>query len=183
MARHSTATNRVGLMTGAAVAAAALTAALARAGDSWRPGLLALGISGITCVVMGALRRMPHVVATGAVLLGGEALIGVAAGRPAAVNLLAGPVLLVVAEAGFLTSELHPRMEVRPSVLAPRVRLVGALAAAGTIVAELTLLTGDANVGDSAALRAAGAAAAVLFAAALVALARRADRAGLHADD
>lgn len=181
MARRGAAPIRVALTIAAAAPAAAMAVALGRTRGSWKAGLLVLGITGAACLAVGAARRRPGTVTTGIVLLGAEALIAISNGRAAAVDLLSGAVLLAAAEAAFLAAELHPRVELRPGALGPRMRLVAALVAAGVVASELTLVVGNVEAHTTATLQIAGVAAVILLGTAVVQLSR-VHRGGVNVD-
>jgi len=78
----------------------------------------------------------------------------------------------VVAEAAFLTAELHPRQHVPPALLVPRALRVGGLALAGFAVGVAALGAATVDTGGSHAVEALGAAAALAVAGVLWAASR-----------
>jgi hypothetical protein len=122
--------------------AAALAVALARTPGDWRPGLLILGALGCAGWARGLLRRRADLVAQGVVAIGLEAIVALAALKHAGADVaLAGPALLLAAEAGFLAVELPPQLTGRPAALDRGLR-IGAIALAGWLVGILVLGNG-----------------------------------------
>lgn len=152
---------------GAVVGAFAFTMLVAREPDHFAGGLVLLGGLGAVLVWSGISSRTATTVATGIALLGGELVIAVGRDPETASGAaFAGPALLVLGEAAFLTAELHPQAHVPLRALADRVRRVVALAAAGFAGGVLCLAAGGLGAGGSGgALEVAGALAAIAAAA------------------
>ena len=127
------------LRAGSLAGAVCLAAALAHAPGDWRPGLLLIWALGVALWARALCRGRADLLAPGVTLVGVEGVLGLAAVHHAAAAVaLAGPALLVAAEAGFLALELPPPVPGLAATLdrAPR---VAAIAFGGWLVGLLML--------------------------------------------
>lgn len=162
MAARGVAVPRVVAGATAVLGGSALWLASALSSPTGSRGLALLGGTGVVVLVVALLSRSPSVAAWGLALLGAEVGLRLTARSVPAAAALAGPALLLVAEAGFLSVELHPRLRLAPGALVPRALAVGGLLLGGLALAEASVLVGGAAAGSSGALVVAGAVAAAL---------------------